>query len=124
MLLHRSDPFSCRQDKKDTALSLIHIFNIARLHLIDSGIEDGIWGRKSSGGRVIRKEAMNKLCYLISELKKRGIYIMLDLMTSMPPNADLECADLENQVNGLKKFGYFDDTIKQIQKEYANLLLS
>ncbi len=99
-------------------------FNIARLHLIDSGIEDGIWGRKSSGGRVIRKEAMNKLCYLISELKKRGIYIMLDLMTSMPPNADLECADLENQVNGLKKFGYFDDTIKQIQKEYANLLLS
>lgn len=99
-------------------------FNIVRLHLIDSGSRDGIWGRKAVGGRVLRKDIMDRLCFLFSELKKRGIYIMIDLMISMPPTADLPYTDLENMENGLKTYSYFDEALIEEQKKYADMLLS
>lgn len=98
-------------------------FNLVRLHLIDSGSRDGIWGRKADGGRVLREDIMDRLCFLFSELKKRGVYMMIDLVISIPLTADMPYADLENIGSGVKQVSYFAEDLIALQKEYAEQLL-
>ena len=96
-------------------------FNLVRLHLIDSG---ALWGPKGKDGRVMKSKTLDRLCYLISELKKRGIYIFIDMMISMPVTSDLsEVYDIENLPGGLKYYSYADKDLKEETMKYTRALL-
>lgn len=97
-------------------------FNLVRLHLIDSGT---IWGPKADGGRVMREEISDRLCYFISELKKQGIYVFIDMMISMPITSDLsDTYDIENLYGGMKYISYFNKDIREETMKYTRALLS
>lgn len=97
-------------------------FNLVRLHLIDSG---AIWGAKADGGRVMREEISDRLCYFISELKKQGIYVFIDMMISMPVTSDLsDTYDLENLYGGMKYISYFNKDIGEETMKYTRALMS
>ena len=99
-------------------------FNMVRIHLVDSGNRDGIWGRKADGGRVINPGAMDRLCFLMNELKKRGIYIWIDQVLSRPSTIDDEFADMEALGDGLKGYSYFDPQLLQFQKDFATMMFN
>ena len=97
-------------------------FNLVRLHLIDNGY---FWGPKAIGGRVIKKDALDKLCYFIAQLKKNGVYMYIDLMSSAPNTSDLDDVfDIENMGNVARYESYLNEDLKNITKEYAKTLLT
>lgn len=113
------------ESSKETAKRIAQAgFNLARLHLVDSGAGDGIWKHKADGGRVMDTKVLDRMCFLVSELKKRGIYIMMDLVISTPVVSDMDFDDLEALSSGLKMYSYFDEKLIAFQKKYADELLS
>lgn len=96
-------------------------FNLVRLHLIDIG---NFWGPKALGGRVIKKDALDRLCYFIAQLKKNGIYLYIDLMSPTPNTSDLnEVFELENMGNVARYESYLSEDLKNETKKYAKTLL-
>ncbi len=97
-------------------------FNLVRLHLIDSG---ALWGPKDTGGRMMKEDILDRVCYLISELKKRGVYIFIDMMISMPITSDLsDTYDIENLPSALKYYSYTEEDLKEETMKYTRALLS
>jgi len=99
-------------------------FNAVRIHLLDSGYADGVWGRKAAFGRVFRDDTMDRFCYLLSELKKRGIYIFLDQNSGRYITADDDFSDLEKIMNGAKDYGYYDEKLIEWQEDYTEKLMN
>lgn len=96
-------------------------FNLVRLHLIDSG---SIWGPKADGGRVMKEDIADRLCFFISELKKQGIYVFIDMMISMPITSELsDTYDLENIYGGMKYYSYFNRDLAEETMKYTRALL-
>ncbi len=94
-------------------------FNLVRLHLTDSG---ELWGPKKNGGRVMREDKMDKLCFFINELKSRGVYIYLDLMIGTPVTSDMSgIYDLEHTG---KVYSYFVSDLKEDYIERADAFLN
>ena len=90
-------------------------FNLARIFVDVSEA----WGPKAIGGRVRSKDAQDKLFYLISQLKKNGIYVDMNLMGSAARSSDLaETYDIENLNSSLYgKDSYLSETLKNAQKQ-------
>lgn len=94
-------------------------FNLVRLHLMDIG---SLWGPKADGNRVMREDQMDKLCFFISELKARGIYIYIDLMIGKPYTSELDkILDLEYAG---KVYEYFVSDLKERYKQNAEAFLN
>ena len=101
-------------------------YNIVRFHCVESGYRESIWGRKAEGGRVLKEEIMDRLCFFMSELKKRGVYYLLDMTVSYPPVADMpfrEHSNLEDLNSAFKKYSYFNESLIDATKDIAKQLL-
>lgn len=101
--------------------------NIVRFHHMDSGtFPDGIRARNRADTRGLDPEALDRLDYLISQLKKNGIYVNLNLLVSRPFNRnDGLPAEIEQLDWKLRhSVGFFYEPLIQLQKEYARELLT
>lgn len=101
--------------------------NIVRFHHMDSGtFPDGIRARNRADTRGLDPESLDRLDYLISQLKKNGIYVNLNLLVSRPFNRN---DGLPPEIEGLDwklrhSVGFFYEPLLQLQKEYARELLT
>ena len=121
-------PYADYEHSKEMAQRIAQSgYNIVRFHLVESGYRESIWGRKADGSRVLKEEIMDRMCFFMSELKKRGVYYLLDLTISAPPVADLpfgELSNLEDLNAGFKGYSYFNENLKQITKDIAAAMLN
>lgn len=97
--------------------------NLIRLHHMDAPwSKPNIFNNAESTQRL-SPQSLEKLDYLISSLKKKGIYIFLDLLVHRDFKAIDGVPNTPPDLGG-KQVGYFDDRIIQLQKDYAKQLLT
>jgi hypothetical protein len=101
--------------------------NCVRFHHMDGrAFPDGIRARDVRHTRALDPEALDRLDYLIAELKRRGIYTNLNLLVSRPFSA---ADDLPPEIEQLDwkdrhAVGFFYTPLFELQKEYAQQLLT
>lgn len=110
--------------------------NIVRMHHLDvvAPWTDFIVRRNLFGGqspettRLLDAEMLDRFDYLVSCLKKRGVYIFLSHLSSrkvMPADGIPEPADsLDDIYAGFKIEGEFDEFLIQLQQEHLKNLLA
>lgn len=116
--------FPSKQQADSVATRLARMgCNLIRLHHMDADWSNpNIFGNGPST-KNLSSASLDKLDYLISALKKKGIYIYLDLLV----HRDFKAADgvqIKPPDMGGKQVGYFDKKLIELQKEYINQLLS
>lgn len=101
--------------------------NMIRLHSID-GSYSGVIDYTRGNSRHFIPEALDRMDYLIAELKKHGIYTYLDLLDyRMFRDADgVKEGDqfTHNWAGSMKGASIFDERMIELQKEYATKLLT
>lgn len=101
--------------------------NIVRFHHMDNQtFPNGIRARNVSHTRDLDPEALDRLDYLIAQLKRNGIYVNLNLLVSRPFNA-ADGLPKEIEQLGWKErhiVGFFYEPMIELQKEYARKLLT
>lgn len=93
-------------------------FNVIRLHHLD---KSEIW---RPDGLTIDPEKLDRLDWLVFQLKQRGVYVNLNLHVSRiyPPLRDLQ---LDPRVFGFGKvFDYYYPPLIALQRDYAQALLA
>lgn len=94
-------------------------FNLVRFHHMDaSWVKPNIFG-VGKGTRNIDEESILRFEYLWSELKKRGVYFMVDPLCSRIATKELDGIDSNA---GFKASAVFVPELKELQKEYARQL--
>ena len=101
--------------------------NAVRFHHMDMRtFPNGIRSDKSGDTRALSPEALDRLDYLIAQLKSHGIYTNLNLLVSRPfnsvdglPEAIDELAWKDTHI-----VGFFNDRSQELQEEYARKLLT
>jgi hypothetical protein len=97
--------------------------NLIRLHHMDAAWSTpNIFGNGSTT-KYLSSESLDKVDYLVAALKKKGIYIYLDLLV----HREFTSADgIENKPPeaGGKQVAYFDKKLIELQKEYIRQLLN
>lgn len=92
--------------------------NLVRLHHMDAPWSNpNIFGNTGST-RSLSKESMQKLDYLIYALKKKGIYIFMDLLVHRKFYPE-DGVYNEPPDNGAKQVGAFSRKLIELQKEFA-----
>jgi hypothetical protein len=101
--------------------------NIVRFHHMDNQtFPNGIRARNVPHTRDLDPEALDRLDYLIAQLKRNGIYVNLNLLVSRPFNA-ADGLPKEIEQLGWKErhiVGFFYEPMIELQKEYARKLLT
>ncbi|MEO7719722.1 MAG: carbohydrate binding domain-containing protein [Capsulimonas sp.] len=103
--------------------------NLVRFHHMDNsdwGQESSIWDYNVTDRRHISASQLDKLDYLIAQLKKNGVYVNLNLHVSRKfSEADGFPASVSQITFGFdKRVDEFDRTMIARQKEYAHDLLT
>lgn len=110
-------------------------FNLVRFHNLDGtsphikdifgnlnpGWDNG-WYERSSGS-ALDPVQMDKLCYLINELKERGVYYWIDQTCSRRVFPD-DGIDAFGIGAGLKGPAYYNEKAIDIQKNFSEMLLT
>jgi hypothetical protein len=97
--------------------------NLIRLHHLDANWSNpNIFGNGATT-RTLSPASLDKLDYLIAALKKKGIYVYLDLLVHRDFKMEDGIANKAPDMGG-KQVGYFDKKLIELQKEYINQLLS
>ncbi|HWZ22220.1 MAG TPA: hypothetical protein VNW06_06170, partial [Cytophagaceae bacterium] len=97
--------------------------NIVRLHHLDAAwATPNIFGNETNT-RKLSSESLDKLDYLVTALKKKGIYIYLDLLVHRSFTAEDGIENKPPEAGG-KQVAYFDPKLIELQKEYISQLLS
>ncbi|GAL86462.1 hypothetical protein MYP_3691 [Sporocytophaga myxococcoides] len=97
--------------------------NLVRLHHMDAPWSvPNIFGNVGNS-KQLSKESLNKLDYLIYVLKKKGIYIFLDLLVHRDFTEEDGVVNKLPDLGG-KQVAYFDPKVIELQKEYIRQLLS
>ncbi|MFA0756462.1 MAG: hypothetical protein YPKNTGVA_001983, partial [Candidatus Fervidibacter sp.] len=121
--------FPRKEDAEKIALRMAKFgINIVRFHHMDHRrFPDGILRRDAPHTRDLDPEALDRLDYLIAQLKRNGIYANLNLLVSRVFTA----ADgLPKEIEQLKEWkertivGFFYEPCLELQKEYARKLLT
>ncbi len=122
--------FPAHADAEKVAARLAKLgVNIVRLHHMDNddwGADAHIWDDSYKDRRHINPAQLDKLDYLISQLKKNGIYANINLHVSrqfsaadgFPPSV----SDIPTSFD--KRVDEFDPRMIQLQKDYARDLLT
>ncbi len=99
--------------------------NLVRHHHLDAKWSTpSIIDYSGTTSRTLDADALDRLEYLIAQLRKRGIYTYMDLMVhrvAMPGDGIDAWADVPW---GWKGYSLIDDRMIELQKEYATELLS
>ncbi|MFH1737392.1 MAG: hypothetical protein ABIH23_00190 [bacterium] len=102
-----------------------HGCNMVRFHHMDAPWHDlPLIDYAKGDSRHLHPERLDRLDYLISRLKDAGVYVHMDLMVHrkfMPGDDVLEADKLEN---GQKHVSYTNRRLIELQKEYAEQLLT
>jgi len=107
-------------------------FNLMRIHHHDSTrwVSPTVIDKSQPTSQVLDEEGMDKLDYLISCLKKEGVYVWLDLHVgrefktadNIPGFAEMD-RDGNGKAEG-KGFCYYNERIEQLMKEFNQKYLS
>ena len=101
--------------------------NMIRLHAFDSTYS-GIIDYSRGTTQEFNAEGLDRMDYLIAELKKQGIYVYLDLLDYRQfTSADgVKHADqfTHNWAGSMKGASIFDERMIELQKDYATKLLT
>lgn len=100
-------------------------FNIVRFHMIDYGPSPNVFSSvEPIGTKNLNAQQLNKLFYLMAQLKERGIYFYMDLLVMRPALASDGVINPEDLSQGWKAHSIFDSKLIELQKEYAHELLT
>lgn len=118
--------FPNREDAAKVAARLRKLgFNCVRLHHMDAAWGNpNIFGRDNALRAEISAESLDRLDYLVSELKKNGIYVDLNLHVSWAPNTAQGFPDTDKLPTLGKTTAYFEKRSIEHQKNYARQFLS
>jgi len=101
--------------------------NCVRFHHMDSRrFPDGILLRDGGDTSELDPEALDRLDYLIAQLKRHGIYVDLNLLVSRPFRSS---DGLPAEIDGVDwkdthVVGFFHEPALELQKDYARALLT
>ncbi len=118
-----------RKEDADTIAARMAKFgiNIVRFHHMDMHeFHNGIRRRGVPHTRDLDPEALDRLDYLVAQLKRNGSYVNLNLLVSRPFNA-ADGLPKEIEQLGWKErhiVGFFYEPCLELQKEYARKLLT
>jgi len=99
--------------------------NLVRLHHLDAfWANPNIFDKNFDDTQHLSAEALDKMDYLVYQLKQKGIYIFMDLLVDREFKKGDNIADYENVERGAKISGFFDPRIIELQKIYARELLT
>ena len=99
--------------------------NLVRIHHLDAFWADpNIFDKNFDDTQHLSAEALDKLDYLIFQLKQRGIYIFMDLLVDREFKKGDAVTDYQNVERGAKISGFFDPRVIELQKIYARQLLT
>lgn len=116
-------------DKATSVAARLHKFgfNIVRLHHMDaSWANPSIFGfdhDSNAGPNPLAPESLELLDNFVSELKKNGIYVDLNLHVSRPPTPAEGFPDTDKLPELGKIVAYFDPQFIALQKDYARQIL-
>jgi hypothetical protein len=120
--------FPAKRDAPKVAARMARFgINVGRFHHMDMfPFPGGIRARGAAGTGDLDPEALDRLDYLIAQLRRCGIYANLNLLVSRPfSKGDGLPAEIERV--GEKEghvVGFFNEPILRLQKEYARELLT
>lgn len=97
--------------------------NIVRLHFLDLAAPRGIVDASHNDSRSFDPQQLDRLDFLVSELKKRGIYMDLNLNVGRSYLPGDGVVDFD-KVRWAKGVILFDPRLIELQKEYAKNLLT
>jgi hypothetical protein len=97
--------------------------NIVRLHFLDLPAPRGIVDSTKNDSRSFDPRQLDRLDFLVSELKKRGIYMDLNLNVGRSYKAGDGVPGFD-QIQWGKGLTLFDARLIELEKEYARLLLT
>ena len=97
--------------------------NIVRLHFLDLAAPRGIVDNSKDDSRSFDPQQLDRLDFLVWELKKRGIYMDLNLNVGRSYKAGDGVAGFD-QIQWGKGLTLFDARLIELEKEYAKQLLT
>lgn len=100
-------------------------FNAVRLHNLDNELapDSTLIDLTQNHTQSFNEENWDKLDYLVAALKKKGIYITLDVLTERRFKAGDGVVDFDELPGrSAKTVNYFDDRVIQLNKEFARAL--
>jgi len=99
-------------------------FNIVRLHNFDNYAPDGIFVKGSGNTLTFDKTQLDKLDYLVYQLKIRGIYVDMNLYVNRVFTKMDGVAFADELSDNVKAATMFDPHIIDLQKDYTRKLLT
>jgi len=116
--------FPSREDAPTVAAHLARFgLNCIRMHFLDSRSPGGLVDGARADTRALDPKQLDRLDFFIAELKKRGIYVDLNLNVGRIYKAGDGVRDAEYIGFG-KALTYFDERLLELQREYAKQLLT
>lgn len=97
--------------------------NCVRLHMMDKVAPAGLIAANRDDTRALDPQQLDRLDCFVSELKKRGIYIDLNLNVGRTYKAGDGVKDYEI-LGFAKSLTFFDERLLELQREYARQLLT
>lgn len=97
--------------------------NCVRLHFLDLPAPRGIVDATTNDSRSFDAAQLDRLDFLVAELKKRGIYVDLNLNVGRSYKAGDGVPDFD-KIRWAKGLTLFDPRLIELQKEYAKNLLT
>jgi hypothetical protein len=108
--------------------------NIARIHIHDTsgtmadetGKFEGIFDVSQGNTLTIAPSRLDRLDYLVAQLKKNGIYINMDLLTyrRFKEGDGVRDADQFYRIGGAAIATLYDERLIELQKQYATAILT
>ncbi len=101
--------------------------NMVRIHQADAGYaSDNLFRtkRQGNGTRQLNPAMMDRLDYLIAQLKKNGIYVYFDLLSTRTFDASDGVTSAEKLELGGKPYTNFDEHLIRLQEAFARQFLT
>ena len=97
--------------------------NCVRLHFLDLDSPRGIIASGGTDSRSFDPEQLDRLDFLVAELKKRGIYVDLNLNVGRSYKSGDGVQDFD-KIRWAKGMTLYDPRLIELQKEYARQILT
>jgi hypothetical protein len=119
-----STMFPSKEDAPMWAATLARFgVNCVRLHFLDLATPRGLIDSTRDDTRSFDAQQLDKLDFFIAELKKRGVYININLNVGRSYKAGDGVIDAD-KIRWAKGLTLFDPRLIELQKEYAKQLLT
>lgn len=123
--LYPPTTFPSKKDAKYIAKRLAKSgCNLVRIHHLDAfWANPNIFDPKYNDTQHINMATLDKLDYLIYQLKQNGIYVFMDLLVDRKFKTGDGVKDYKNVTRGAKISGFYNRRLIALQKKYAKQIL-